>query len=381
MTINATPRRTLARLATLMIAAAAGAAFWAPAAAAGESDAMGVDGIVFADMDGDGLVSPGEPGIEGLSLSLVPCPSNGNCEATTDADGRYEFGFLHPQEENVQVVVDLNQGGGWEMSDQNFDFTWDTSGDAPAGMAWSVEVIDEPGATVQRDLALKFTEEEGENPSNPGDGSNQKPDNPDQPGGEEPADPSLPTIEGFVWDDKDRDGIQDKGEKGLANREVTLEHESDMKCKPNPDCTVKTDDKGNYSIQATGGEHGRIVVARDLAENDQTDRSYSASPKGKGDDRGLDSDVKAVGEGATMTIQSDEIVFAEGETTEVDAGLFNPEAGSGSGGGEDSENGGGLPVTGVGLTVVIGAAAALLVGGIVLAVMARRRKRIGQQVA
>jgi hypothetical protein len=370
MRINATKRRAAARIATLTIAAATCALAWAPTQAqAGETDTMTVEGYIWQDDNADGVMGDDEESVPGLELSLAPCPTDGECTATTDADGHYEIGFLPPSEGPVQVAVPLDQGGTpWGMSDANTDFTREPAGDSAAGMALSTELELVGASTTSRNLGVY---REG----TPTDGSNAKPDNPDQPNkpGDE-NDSDLPTIKGFVWDDTDHDGIQDKGEKGLAGREVRLEHESDMKCQENPDCTAKTDSEGNYTIHATGGGSGRITLSTDIADNDQTDATLGISPKGKGKDRSLDSDVTEGDLNGPHRAQavSDEISFSEGKTTEVDAGLFK---GDGSGAGGSESHKGGLPVTGVGLTAVIAASAALLIGGIVLAMMARRRKR------
>jgi len=80
----------------------------------------GLGDFVFFDTDRDGLQDAGEPGIEGVTVTLRDPGGNGVCEAndnlldttTTEDDGYYEFGDLAPGD----YCVSFEQPAGLEVS-------------------------------------------------------------------------------------------------------------------------------------------------------------------------------------------------------------------------------------------------------------------------
>ncbi len=63
--------------------------------------------FVWLDLNKNGLQDPGEPGLSGITVSLVggDCDPNGSRQQITDADGAYLFESLCPGE--YQVIIDL----------------------------------------------------------------------------------------------------------------------------------------------------------------------------------------------------------------------------------------------------------------------------------
>jgi hypothetical protein len=63
-----------------------------------------VAGWVFEDHDRDGLPAAGEPGVSGVTVSLVPVAGEG-VAAQTDADGRFSFSDVTPGDYTVRLSV------------------------------------------------------------------------------------------------------------------------------------------------------------------------------------------------------------------------------------------------------------------------------------
>ncbi len=145
-----------------------------------------VSGYVYVDQNDDGLKEAGEPGIAGIPIQLTGSNDLGSItpiDATTGADGSYDFGNLRP---GTYTVTQLQQPAGY------FE-----------GLATQGNVTPIPGSNTT-----------GVIPSiNVGVGQNV----PNNDFGE-----LLPgTISGFVYQDQNDDGLKETGEPGISD--VTLQ--------------------------------------------------------------------------------------------------------------------------------------------------------------
>jgi len=108
----------------------------------------------------------------------------------------------------------------------------------------------------------------------------------------------------YVWEDTNGNGVQDSGEAGLANVVVQLKDGGG-----NVVASTTTDASGKYHFDVNPGTYSVTVQAPD---------GYAATIKGAGADAGLDSDIDAQGNTASITL-------APGQTNnQADAGLVRP---------------------------------------------------------
>ncbi|WP_222932384.1 IPTL-CTERM sorting domain-containing protein [Allochromatium humboldtianum] len=130
-----------------------------------------ISGRVFADLDGDGVQGPGEPGISGVLVTLTSVSDGSNSSTTlTDSSGRYQFDPVVP---GSYILV--------ETDPPNYAST--TLNNIPASVAANGEVVVDFG---------------------------------DQP---------LGTISGRVFEDINGDGLLNGAETGLAGVTVILTNE------------------------------------------------------------------------------------------------------------------------------------------------------------
>jgi hypothetical protein len=105
---------------------------------------------------------------------------------------------------------------------------------------------------------------------------------------------NLATLKGYVWDDRDLDGLQDAGETGIRNVTVRLYDKDKNLVK-----TVKTQATGRYElVDITPGDYYVEIVAP---------TGYVIGPKNQGQDEAVDSDVDpATGETTLTTLVAGE---------------------------------------------------------------------------
>ncbi|MCP5426278.1 MAG: carboxypeptidase regulatory-like domain-containing protein, partial [Gammaproteobacteria bacterium] len=70
-----------------------------------------VNGTIWLDVDGDGVLDIGEPGISGVSVELLDNGGNVLATTTTDANGQYHFGDLDAGDYFVQVPTSEDDAG------------------------------------------------------------------------------------------------------------------------------------------------------------------------------------------------------------------------------------------------------------------------------
>lgn len=153
-----------------------------------------VSGFVYADSDDNGLKGPGEPGITGVPLALSGANDLGQpvtATATTDAAGAYVFNALRP---GTYTVTETTDPAGYLR-----------------GLATRGNVTPIPGSDVTEAI--------------PGIAVAQGQTAPDNDFGK-----ILPgTVSGFVYNDRNKDGLKEATEPGFARIPVTLTGVNDLK--------------------------------------------------------------------------------------------------------------------------------------------------------
>ena len=219
---------------------------------------------VWEDSNKDGIQNSNEVGIEGVTVTLTK-PDGSTVTTVTDANGKYEFTGL----ENGDYTVDFTAPEGYEATLVNV-------GD---------DALDSDGAstTVTINNADNYTIDSGFY----------------KPAVEEPTPvPATYNLGDYVWEDSNKDGIQNSNEVGIEGVTVTL---------TKPDGTTETtvtDANGKYEF--TGLENGDYTVDFTAPEG------YEATLVNVGDDA-LDSD----GASTTVTINN-----ADNYT--IDSGFYKP---------------------------------------------------------
>ncbi len=227
---------------------------------------------VWEDLDEDGIQDAGEPGVQGVTVTLYDCSGVLIRSTTTDATGRYFFGGLPTGD---YYVVFSNLPSGYVLSPQDAGADDATDSDAnPSGQTICTHL--NPG---ENDLTWD-------------------------------AGIYLPkaSISDLVWEDLDEDGVQDSGEPGVQGVKVILHDCTGTKL----DSTI-TDANGNYLFdELTPGDY--YVSFSDLPAG------YVFSPQDQGGNDALDSDVNANGETPCTTLDPGE------DDDSLDAGIYLPKA-------------------------------------------------------
>ncbi|MEB6837324.1 SdrD B-like domain-containing protein, partial [Staphylococcus simulans] len=219
---------------------------------------------VWEDSNKDGIQNSNEVGIEGVTVTLTK--PDGTTETTvTGADGKYEFTGL----ENGEYTVNFSTPAGYEATLVN-------QGDLTAldsnGTTTTVVINNADDYTIDSGFFKPVVEPE-------------------------PV-PATYNLGDYVWEDSNKDGIQNSNEVGIEGVTVTL-------TKPDGSTvTTVTDANGKYEF--TGPENGDYTVDFTAPEG------YEATLVNVGDDA-LDSD----GASTTVTINN-----ADNYT--IDSGFFKP---------------------------------------------------------
>ncbi|OAV43052.1 hypothetical protein A3850_000410 [Lewinella sp. 4G2] len=246
---------------------------------------VSVGSTVFQDSDNSGVQDAGEPGVEGIVVTLLDDMGNVVAMDTTDENGDYFFDGLTPGDYQIAVnmVPDslpnsstMDNVGGVEGTDLN------DNGLQPDG----------PGTPI---LSEVFTLEPNNMIVEAGDtGGMQDDDNDDD--GDMTIDIGLVpnySLGSTIFADLDNSGTQDDGEEGVEGVEVTLYVDSDMDgmitSADSVVATTTTDADGNYFFDnLLPGEYGvGIVPTEDLpfSSNDDDDED-DANSDVDGDDNG-----------------------------------------------------------------------------------------------
>lgn len=201
-----------------------------------------ISGLVWNDTNDNGLQDSGEASREGVTVYLYDSSGNLLDAVGTDENGAYEFDYLPAGDYHVTFGAPVNDG--FATQDAGSDDTLDSDADTAGTTATFTLGTDEAKAHVDAGLVL-----------------------------------TASSVQGYVWDDADGDGIQGPLEPGRASVLVHL-------CDSNftPIASVFTDSSGHY--QFTGVAPGNYSVRFDM----DPDSGEAFSPKDQGSDT-LDSDV------------------------------------------------------------------------------------------
>ena len=255
---------------------------------------------VFEDLDRDGIQDENETGIEGVTVQLVDPGPDGRCgtaddsvleTTSTDANGFYAFDDLDGGDYCVQFVTP----DGLTLSPQNQggDDSADSDPDPNTGITGVISIGD--GETNVSVDAGYFG---------------------DQP----PPPPGGASLGDLVFNDLDQDGIQDAGEPGIANLQVSLiDPGDDLSCDDSDPIlrSTTTNSSGRYAFTGlTPGDYCVMFNAPD---------GFVFSPANQGDDDASDSDANS------SNGKSQVVSLSEGENNPtVDAGVYEPTPGRGS---------------------------------------------------
>ena len=201
-----------------------------------------VGDLVWEDLNCDGVLESGEPGIEGMEIRITGVDLFGtiiNRSTTTDASGHYLFSGLKPGSYLLDFIVPQ----GYELSSATINVAEIQSGQ-------NLLNLDAP---VFRRAVV-------------GD---------------------------FVWNDLNSNGAQDPGEPGIEGVPVTL---TNLSFPGMPPVTVVTDAAGYY--MASGLKPGTYSI------HFEAGTGFEATLKNVGNDDGMDSDINSDGRADDITLKS-----------------------------------------------------------------------------
>ncbi|WP_217701612.1 SdrD B-like domain-containing protein [Schaalia sp. Marseille-Q2122] len=234
--------------------------------------AVSVGNFVWFDSDKDGLQGDGEPGIEGVTLTI----SRSDGAAVNGADGQplaalttktneqglYSFENLQALPAGTHYVVSVTAPAGYQATKDKQGADTEKDSEAGAGKAESADLTTD-GAS---DMSLDF-------------------------GFIKPA----VSVGNFVWFDSDKDGLQGDGEPGIEGVTLTISRSDGAAVngadgQPLAALTTKTNEQGLYSfenLQALPAGTHYVVKVTDLP------RGWVATSEAGDDDPAKDSDAKA----------------------------------------------------------------------------------------
>ncbi|MGC9419667.1 MAG: SdrD B-like domain-containing protein [Rhodovulum sp.] len=240
---------------------------------AGAEYTASLGGLVFEDLDADGIQDAGETGIEGVTVTLTGGGADGvigtaddtTATATTDADGEYAFTGLNPGEE-YQVSFGRPDGAEVSPADEGTDDTVDSDG-------LVAPIVTLAPGEVDDTIDQGFYE--------------------------------LAELGDFVFLDANADGIQDDGEAGVENVTVKL-----FKDGVDTGRSTTTDANGAYSFTGlVPGTYSVMFVA-------PAGLAFTAANAGTDDARDSDADP--------VTGMTQEVTVVSGEINgTLDAGLVS----------------------------------------------------------
>ena len=229
--------------------------------------------LVFNDLDRDGIQDPGEPGIEGVTVTLYDSAGTPVGSTVTDGTGSYVFTGLAPGDYSVGFPTTLPNGVVLSTPDLGGNDATDSDANVTTGRT--------PTITLTA----------GQNVTSVDAGYNSP----------------LGSIGNFVWLDVDRDGIQDAGEPGIEGVTVTLYDSAGASIG-----TTLTDSSGFYAFPDLAPGTYSVGLPTTVGAG-----LVPTTADAAGDT--VDSDI------SFATGRSPAITLAAGENnTSVDAGFVSP---------------------------------------------------------
>jgi hypothetical protein len=235
---------------------------------------------VWRDADGNGIQGNSESGWSGITVRLRSCNGAVVKSTTTDAGGGYKFGNLGAGKYQVEVVKP--SGAKFSPKDAGNDSSRNSDANTSSGVTWCTSITSAGENRTSLDIGLVPTSGGGGTATSAGGG-----------GGSSLGD--------YVWNDKNRDGIQNSIEPGLAGVKIKLRD-----CNGIYQQTAFTNNNGKYAF--TNLAAGSYVV-QFIAPN-----NMKRSPEGVGKE-GKDSD--ATGSGLSHCIK----LGSSDQRSGIDAGF------------------------------------------------------------
>ncbi len=285
----------------------------------GNFQLVDVSGEVYNDLNENGNLDPGEPGLQGWTVNLFNSSGNMVATTTSDANGNYEFDNLFPGSFTISEVLMSGWTQTQPVNPDFYSFTTQSGLDEtglnfgnvmPASFSgivyndlkgtgipapndpllanWTIDLFNQGGGLVATTTSNArgqysftgvstgtYTIEEVVQPgwviteptNPPGTYTVTATSGIDQKGFNF-GNFHLATVNGSVYNDQDGNGLRGAGEPGLAGWTVDLEDSSG-----NVLASVLTDSNGNYSFTGVGG--GTYEVAQVVQPNwVQTQPSY-----------------------------------------------------------------------------------------------------------
>ena len=210
--------------------------------------------LAWMDNDGDGIQDAGEPGLEGITVSLYEADDTFISSKTTAADGTYSFGNLAASQ---YYLIFSSPPTGFALSPQTVGVNdaVDSDPDPVTGKTANLDVT--PGV-------VNSSVDAGFRATGVGD---------------------------FVWLDANQDGLQTGNENGVPNITVELRLSSNNALV----ASTTTDANGAYSFTGVTPDNYKVVFSGLPA-------GYTFTSQNQGGDDGMDSDVPANGESASFAI-------------------------------------------------------------------------------
>ncbi len=237
-----------------------------------------VGDFVWIDQNRDGLQDSGEPGVQGVKVTLKDGAGGTVGTKTTDAAGKYLFDQL--KDGTYQVCFDVANlpasVAGYQVTKKD---AGDDAKDSDAG-ADGCTATTTLGADKREDLTLDLG-----------------------------LVPPANRLGDFVWADTDKNGLQDAGEPGVPGVKVSL--------KEDPSKAATTDASGKYLFDNLND--GTYTVCFDTANLPADYAGYTLTGKDKGDD-GKDSDADP----ATGCAPATTLGASKREDLTLDAGIVSP---------------------------------------------------------
>jgi len=232
---------------------------------------INVGDYVWYDQNKDGIQNAGEPGIANVRVKLRKAATGAKVQTVkTDANGKYLFTNVAPGKYYIQFYKPAGYKPTSKKQGNN------NAKDSDGGATGKTAKFNLTATNLNLDMG--YTKKGGVTPP-----------------------PGLGNVGDFVWYDKNKNGIQDAGEKGAKNKVVRL-----YKANGKRVGTTRTDANGKYLFKnVPGGQYYmRFVIPK----------KYTTSPQNQGTNIAKDSDGNANGKTALFTVTA-------GNNLSIDMGL------------------------------------------------------------